>query len=483
MLDTPVTSRRSIAFPDGGMTPSPEQAELLLHTLAQLSSEFEVVLPEGLPNRTQLALTAKAYGLENQVSFQRASRAGRAVGPSVRPDITLAEMVEELSGSGGGDSPHRRGDDEVFRGHRIALVTNLPTHYRVPLLNALAARIARGGGQLRVLFCAQDAASRPWLTDPEALECEHAFLQSVVLPIRARPPLVPRKLEAALRSFRPTIVLSAGFSPAVTGRVARYARVERVPFAIWSGEHEAMATARSRVRTVVRRRLLAQARCAIAYGSASARYMRRLAPDLPIVIGRNTAPLPAPPAALGQGQTPIQLVAIGDLADARKGIDLAIDALNRRPNLACRLCVIGGGPMFSELRKRASSDARIELSGARSPEETRRSLSAAQVFVFPTRADIFGLALVEAMGAGLCSLVSPVAGAVADLCVNGVNCLVVPHETEDWASSIEKVVSDTPLRNRLGACARSTVLRRWTIDHAADAMIAGLRLAVLEPET
>ena len=46
---------------------------------------------------------------------------------------------------------------------------------------------------------------------------------------------MPITIEAALRRVRPTIVLSAGFSPAVSGRVGRTARRAGIPFGVWSG--------------------------------------------------------------------------------------------------------------------------------------------------------------------------------------------------------------------------------------------------------
>jgi glycosyltransferase involved in cell wall biosynthesis len=476
---SPATSRRTVTVSADLLRRTPAAGELLVHALAQVPDQITAHLPATNSNRGQLELLASAYGIRERVSFGLAENADRLVDPLLAGEVPFAELVEGLSENAG--APRSlRGNDEVFRGHRIGVVTNVPAHYRVPLLNAIASRLQAADGRFRVFFCAQDIESRPWLAGVEPLKFEHKYLRSVAVPVRARAPLVPLGIEAALRAFRPTIVLSAGFSPTTSGRVARYARRERIAYAVWSGEHEQMRTARSRLRTAQRRQLLARASCAIVYGSASARYIRLLAPALPTVIGRNTAPLPRPATAARQPGEPVELVAIGDLADARKGIDIAIDALRARPEIECRLTVIGGGAGLPELRKKTSGDHRIELVGPRPAEETRRALSRGDIFLFPTRSDIFGLALVEAMGAGVCAVVSPAAGAVADLCIDRTNCLVVAEQKpERWADTISELVTDAALRQTLGTRARMTILRRWTIEHAADAMIAGLRLAVL----
>ena len=450
-----------------------------MHALAQLPDNVMAVLPRDVPSRGKLELLVAAYGTGERLTFGSVDSGGDAFERLMAGDATFGELVEGLSGDGEA-ARLVRGDDSVFRGHRIAVVTNIPAHYRVPLLNLVASRLQHSGAGFAAFFCARGTRSRPWLPSRESLEFEHEFLSAVAVPVRARPPLIPLTLEAALRRFRPTIVLSAGFSPAVSGRCARYARRARIPFGVWSGEHDQMKTARNRIRRAQRRRLLARADFALAYGSASGRYLRALAPALPTVIGRNTAPLPERSTAAAAQDRPVSIVAIGDLTDERKGIDIAIDAIRARPDLDCRLRVIGGGTKLPALEIRAGRDSRIQLAGPRTPEETRDALGSADLFLFPTRADIFGLTMVEAMGAGTCAVVSSAAGAVHDLCVDRVNCVVVRGDQPDsWANAVAELTLNEPLRREIGARGRTTILRRWTIEHAADAMIAGLRLPVL----
>ena len=53
---------------------------------------------------------------------------------------------------------------------------------------------------------------------------------------------------------------------------------------------------------------------------------------------------------------------------------------------------------------------------------------------------------------------------------------MVDGEASDWAAAIFKLVHDPALRRRIGDSAAETIRERWTIDHAADAMIVGLSL-------
>ena len=374
-------------------------------------------------------------------------------------------------------SPTRRGDDDFLSGHRIAVVTNHPTHYRLPLFEALARRISEAGGELVVFFSSQSARSRPWLNSEKAPSFDHEFIGGIRVPIRRRMPVIPVGLGRRLNRFSPHSVLVGGFSPAVLPAVLRSVG-NHATVGVWSGEVPFAATARSPLRRRLRRLMVRHAQFGIAYGGASATYLRSLDRRLPFVIGRNTSPVG--PHGVAVGGTP-RLITIGDLATSRKGTDILLDALALLPDLHCSLDVIGGGTLESELKHRARNDSRIKFHGALRPPETLRRLAAAAVFLFPSRFDVFGLAVVEAMGAGLPSIVSSRAGADADLCVDHFNSIVLDtHEARAWADATAGLCSDHSLRTRLGENARQTIMRRWTIDHAVDAMVAGFRLGTLQ---
>jgi glycosyltransferase involved in cell wall biosynthesis len=242
-----------------------------------------------------------------------------------------------------------------------------------------------------------------------------------------------------------------------------------------------MQTAQSPLRRIQRRALARRASFGIAYGHAAAGYLKELRPNLPVVYGRNTAPVAELRVRpVGERPETVELLVVGDLASPRKGVDVVLDALRMTPNLRCRLTVVGGGRLLPELVLRAAGDPRIRFTGPLSATENRRLYQSADVVLFPTRADIFGLVLVEAMGAGTAVACSTAAGAVADLAVHNHNCLVVEgHEPEVWAAAVSRLVNDHSLRAALGTAAAGMIRSRWSIEHAADAMLAGLRLGLL----
>jgi glycosyltransferase involved in cell wall biosynthesis len=457
--------------------PQLERPDLLIHALAQLPENVTLELSNQLPDRARLELLARAYGISNRVTFDGASQ---PVGPLQTPQ-TMAALIQALSDPS--DPPAAcRGDDGLLAGHRVAIVTNLPAPYRLPLFTTISRLLTRGGAELRVFFMGTKARGRAWINPGPETNFQSEWLSSVELPLKGRPPVFPINLESRLSAFRPTVILAGSLSPVVAGRAALQARRSGVVFGIWSGEIAGRSTSSGRMRRVQRKRLARHSDFAIAYGFLAGEYLRGLNPSLPFVYGRNTSnayALEEPRRAAG-GE--VWLVAVADMAKPGKGIGLLVDALAAVPRLACSLIVVGSGAEASGLEARARSDERIQFVGALPQIEVRRRYAEADVFLFPStaEADPFGLALVEAMGSGLASVASIGPGVLADLAVDDWNCLVVRERTaEAWARALERVVSDPDLRLSLGENAARTIRNRWTVDHACDSMIAGLRLGLL----
>jgi glycosyltransferase involved in cell wall biosynthesis len=458
------------------------QAGAAVHLLAQLPPSTDLCLPAVTADVRRLAA---AYGLGDRVhegsaqamTFHDGTDTWEPAGVTSRGFAKLCDEIGDCRPSAATGAP-----DDVLSGERALFVTNHPAHYRHALFSGLARRLAAVGGSLTVVFLAEGEKSRPWLTDPD-IRFPHRFVGSIPVPIRQRAPLLPLRLESTIRDLEPTIVVAAGFSPLVAARAIRAGRKLGAVTGIWSGETHATAYGISSARLRTRVALARQVDFAIAYGISAAEYLTSLRRELPIVLGRNTAPV-AHEVVTPEDDGVRRIVYVGDLASIRKGADVALNAFGRVDDPCLRLLLIGGGHLAAELAHRARADNRVRFLGGVPPSETRRHLSGAHAFLFPTRSDVFGLALVEAMGSGATPIVSTAAGAAADLIVDGRSGVLVDGlEPDRWARAIVACIADPRYAAELGERARSTVLARWTIDHAVDAMLAGLKLGVLSRRT
>jgi len=124
------------------------------------------------------------------------------------------------------------------------------------------------------------------------------------------------------------------------------------------------------------------------------------------------------------------------------------------PDLELKLA--GDGAERRALERRiaaAGLGRRVQLLGALRPQEILRELTAADLFVFPSRYESWGLAVVEAMAAG----VPVVAGDVAALreVAGDAACLLPPADTVRWRETVARLIANAAERRALSAAGRA----------------------------
>jgi len=106
-----------------------------------------------------------------------------------------------------------------------------------------------------------------------------------------------------------------------------------------------------------------------------------------------------------------------DRAPDREPTFLYVGRVSREKNIEAflnldlpgRKIVVGDGPQLASLRKLYST---VDFRGAKSGDELCSIYAGADVFVFPSRTDTFGLVLLEAMASGLPVAAFPVTGPI-----------------------------------------------------------------------
>jgi phosphatidylinositol alpha 1,6-mannosyltransferase len=139
-----------------------------------------------------------------------------------------------------------------------------------------------------------------------------------------------------------------------------------------------------------------------------------------------------------------------------------------------QLVLVGRGPLEDEIRRREPPG--VHVTGLLRGRELAEAYASADVFTFPSPTETFGNSLLEAMGSGLPSLVAA-AGGVLEFAEHGRNAwLVAPNSTEAITEGLGRLLSDPPLRRRLGDGGLETAAGRpW--DAVYDRLIADYRAA------
>lgn len=129
-----------------------------------------------------------------------------------------------------------------------------------------------------------------------------------------------------------------------------------------------------------------------------------------------------------------------------------------------RLLLVGDGPQEQSLRTTAQSlglGGVVVFAGKR--QNIPSLLGMTDIFLFPSVAEGFGIALLEAMAAGLPVVASRVEG-IVEVVEDGADGLLVPPEdVRAIAEAVIRLHADPDLRRALGHQARLTVERRFSV--------------------
>jgi glycosyltransferase involved in cell wall biosynthesis len=152
----------------------------------------------------------------------------------------------------------------------------------------------------------------------------------------------------------------------------------------------------------------------------------------------------------------------------RKNVFLLLDIWREvaavRPD--ARLVVAGGGPLLAPLRARArrlSINDRVVFTGYVPEAEKVAHYNLADIFLFPSAMEGFGLAVGEAMSCHLPAVASN-RGSIPELLVDGEGGILCdPARPEEFVGALLRLISDAALREKFGRANRERVERffRW----------------------
>lgn len=155
----------------------------------------------------------------------------------------------------------------------------------------------------------------------------------------------------------------------------------------------------------------------------------------------------------------------------RKGFDILLNAW-ALCDKEYELYIIGSEPTkeYIEIKKCLHLE-NVHFEGFKTKEDLKYYYQAADLFVFPTREDIWGLVINEAMANGLPVITTDKCVAGIELIRNGENGFIVPAEDpKKLASKINELMRDDLLRKMM-AENNLQKIRKYTIENMARSHI------------
>ena len=145
-------------------------------------------------------------------------------------------------------------------------------------------------------------------------------------------------------------------------------------------------------------------------------------------------------------------------------------ALVARDDESARFVIVGGGERRDALERLAAElhlKNRVTFTGWL--DDTVPLLRALDVYVSASHTESFGLAIAEAMAAGLPVVATATEGAREIIEENRTGLLVPIGETGAIAQAVTSLLGDSPARERLGKQARRAARQRFDLERMIDA--------------
>jgi len=294
------------------------------------------------------------------------------------------------------------------------------------------------------------------------------------------------RLERCIRRFRPNVIHAQLFHAGIVGALA--AKPARLPFVltrqyVWSVEWYRGRFARRLDAWAAR-----QAQMVIAISSEAKTFLERnygLASDR-IRIVHNAADvdrfahLSREDVASTEPDGYLRMVYVASL-HPRKGHKHLLQAmriLKDRGKLA-RVLLVGEGAERATLeqlvREHGIAD-RVSFEGWR--QDVGTLLASAHLYVHPALEEAFGIAIAEAMAAGL-PVVASSAGGIPDVVAEGETGFLVPAaDAEALAEKLSQLIDEPRLRAKMGAAGRTRALTLFSPRKLARSYAEVFRLIV-----
>jgi glycosyltransferase involved in cell wall biosynthesis len=369
---------------------------------------------------------------------------------------------------------------------RVLLISEIPTPYRMPAFERIA---AHPDIDLHVLFCAEEEPDRPW-----EIENDYAFsydvLPGVAPTFRTRRDTFVYELNPSilgvLRKSPHDVLVVSGYSVFAEQVALLWARVTGRPYVLLSESHlgKVRSSWKQAAKQAVLPRVLRHAAAGLATGSAAAAYLSYYGiPPGRIRIFPNTIDVAAYRAAanaardrrrevLAERELPDRFILyVGRLVERKGLLDLLVAHAALPPN-APPLMVVGDGP----LRGAIESYPRARALGFVAPRALPQLYGLADLVVVPSHDEPWGVAVNEALAAGAPVVVSDAVGAGPDLVRPGRNGLT--YQAGNVAALAEAIAAALA---QLRAPVSGGRVEHWDYDFATGQFVEAMALAVARP--
>lgn len=369
---------------------------------------------------------------------------------------------------------------------RVALVTNVLSHYRVPCFARLAEILS---GQMTFFLLAEKMEHRSYIIASEG----HGL---PIMGLRGWRWSNPLRDDLHLNDLRPVwggdfdLIILGGWSEPAYLLLWFWAVLSQKKLIFWV-ESTAYERFRSWPKEKFKKFLLRSAAGCIVPGKRSREYCRKLGMSEERIFFtpnsvdrdyfRNQAEKLLPlknTLREGANLKGFVILFVGRLVESIKGVSTLIKACGEleRKGRKIALLLAGDGPDSGSYRElvRREGLRDVRFLGFLNYEVLCQYYAMAHVLVLPSYSEPWGLVLNEGMEFGLPLVVSEAVGAGPDLVNPGKNGFVIPAgNASALAQVLEKLVEDENLRSKMGEASRA-IIEHFSPENWAEGVVRAI---------
>jgi len=374
-----------------------------------------------------------------------------------------------------------------MKNYKVALITNIPSPYRIPLFEKIA---EHPSVDLCVYFTAISEKNREWVVELSD-KFKYKILPCFTLKYRGKDlfsyHINPSIIQELIKNNY-DVVIAGGYSSFATQISSLLCKLRNTPFILWSGDTINEPGLLRKISLPLAKFIVKHSNAFVAYGNRAKEYLITLAatPEK-IFIAYNTVDTDFFIQQSLKYRTQkdelkdkigiknkMVVLYVGQLIE-RKNVDTLIKACSKlKSELDAALLIVGDGTQKNELKnlciKNKIND--VFFVGFKQREELPRYYAISDLFVLPSTQEVWGLVLNEAMCCGLPIITTNKVGASVDLITDGVNGYVVEsRNTEQLYEAMKKILSDPEVVARMGKASKEIIEKGFTIDHAVNGFV------------
>ena len=293
---------------------------------------------------------------------------------------------------------------------KVIWITNLPAPYRVPIWNQLSTRL-----DLKVVSLMGEKNWRNWKA-PKHIFFEHVFLSKKVFRIREYD-LIPSILGVKKLVSEGNVIILGGWESPFYLAALVFAKHLKIPVI---GFYESTVSTHRfnwSIIKFVRFRFFSNVDYVVTPGEESTRAVRNMGVDNSKIVTLFNpvdvewfAKWSSHKASISPGAH--RYLYVGQLIQ-RKNLNVLIESFANIATESDKLTIVGSGPLLRKLQDLASKlgiDHQVEFMGQQSQKDLVAIYAISDTLVLPSREEVWGLVVNEALACGLHVVVSNSAG-------------------------------------------------------------------------